>query len=160
MWIPLQDDAAELLSAGLVDLDWTFAIQLAVFLVFAVLLNALLVRPLMRAQDRRHARMEGARADAEGMNLRAADAFGDYETRISDARTSAVSVREDLKTEARGDSTKLLNEVKAEVAKTLEAGRSGIQADADKARQELTPEIEALAALVVERILPTDGGAT
>ena len=85
---PLQE---QIVQAGLVDLDGSYVVQLAIFLVFGLILNLLVVKPLGRLQELRYARMEGARVDAEKMDLRAAEASASYQRQIDDARGAAVA---------------------------------------------------------------------
>jgi F0F1-type ATP synthase membrane subunit b/b' len=71
-----------MIRAGLVDLDATFLVQLVLFIVFAAILNAKIVQPLIRTHEARHVRMAGARVEAERMDLRASEAHTAYQTRL------------------------------------------------------------------------------
>ena len=68
-----------LITAGLVDLDGSFLIQLIVFGIFFIFLNVLVVKPMIAAHDARYSRMEGARKEAETTELQAARARAEYE---------------------------------------------------------------------------------
>ena len=145
--------SSRMLHAGLVDLDGTFLIQLGIFLIFAIMLNFLLIQPLMKAQDARFSRMAGAREDAESANQRAADAFEGYETRLSRARKDAVQVRDALRTEGEGAAQALLSTTREETAAALGAGRATLTEEADRNRQSMQQEIDRLADAVAGRVL-------
>ncbi|MGM0576574.1 MAG: hypothetical protein ACQEXJ_12665 [Myxococcota bacterium] len=147
---PLQDTV---LQAGLVDLDATFVIQLGIFLVFAVLLNVLVVKPIMKAQQTRWERMEGSREEAEGMDLRAAEAAADYEKKIAEARRQAVAVRDELRREGEQESAAQLASVRSEAEKNLRTSRAMLEEEAAKVRGETDGVVKQLAKAVADRIL-------
>ena len=147
-----------ILIAGTVDLDGSYLVQLAIFMVFAVILNLLVVKPLGRLQELRYARMDGARIEAEKMDLRAAEARNAYEAGISEARGAAVALRDKARDEASSLARTKLDAVKAESAKTLESGRALLNESADKSRGEIDQEVEALATLIADELLNTKGG--
>jgi len=151
---PLQE---HILQAGLVDLDGSYVVQLAIFLVFAMILNFLVVKPLGKLQELRYARMEGARIEAQKMDLRAAEANASYRSRIDNARTEAVSLRESAKEQATKEAHALIDGVRDESSKNLEAGRVVLGQSAEKGRADLEQEVEKLATFIADRLLDTDG---
>jgi len=148
-----------ILQAGQVDLDGSYLVQLAIFMVFAVILNFLVVKPLGRLQEMRYARMAGARIEAEKMDLRAAEARNSYQGSITEARTAAVNLRESARDAATASVRTSVDAVKEESAKSLEAGRAVLSESADKSREQLEQEVEALATLIADELLSTKGGA-
>ncbi len=145
-------------AAGLVDLDGTFLVQLGIFLVFFLVLRALVVKPMVKAQEARYSRMEGARQQAESMDLRAAEAFTSYDKRMDEARKSAVTIREDLKREAAAERNRLTADVTAEVNQQLAAGQQRLDAQVAEVRAAMQREVEALATLAADRILRAEEG--
>lgn len=139
--------------AGLVDLDASLLVQLGLFLVFAVSLNLLVVRPMMRTHEARFARMAGARKEAEAMDLRAAEAHGEYERRIGEARAEAVRVRDELKSAAEAAASEALQAVRDESARTLEAGRRDLHATGERARKDVEPVVRDLAEVLSRHLL-------
>ena len=148
-----------ILQAGQVDLDGSYLVQLAIFMVFAVILNFLVVKPLGRLQEMRYARMAGARIEAEKMDLRAADARNSYQGSITEARTAAVNLRESARDAATASVRTTVDAVKEESAKSLEAGRAVLSESAEKSREQLEQEVESLATLIADELLNTKGGA-
>ena len=153
---PLQE---HILQAGLVDLDGSYLVQLAIFMVFALILNFLVVRPLGRLQELRYARMDGARVEAEKMDLRAAEANASYQGQITEARTAAVSLRETARDTATSETQTKLDAIREESSKSLEAGRSLLAENAEKSRTELDQEVETLATLIANGLLDAKGNA-
>jgi hypothetical protein len=79
-----------LLNAGLVDLDGSLLIQLVVFGIFFIVLNILVVKPMIAAHDARYEKMEGARKEAQTMDLQAARARAEYETNLDHKKTNGT----------------------------------------------------------------------
>jgi F0F1-type ATP synthase membrane subunit b/b' len=148
-----------ILQAGTVDLDGSYLAQLAIFIVFAVILNFLVVKPLGRLQELRYSRMAGARIDAEKMDLRAAEARNSYQGSISDARTAAVSLRERARDAATTSVRASVESVKDESSRSLQAGRAVLNESAEKSRDQLDQEITTLAALIADQLLDTKRNA-
>jgi len=153
---PLQD---HILQAGLVDLDGSYVVQLAIFLVFATMLNVFVVKPLGRLQELRYARMDGARLEAEKMNLRAAEANTSYRGSIDAARTEAVALRETARDRATGETQSRVETVRDEAQRNLAAGRTVLGQSAEKSRAEVAQEVEQLATFIADQLLDTGGRA-
>ena len=98
-----------LITAGLVDLDGSFLIQLVVFGIFFVVLNMLVVKPMIAAHDARYAKMEGARKEAQSTDLRAARARAEYEENLDKVRQEALETRDAIRAEAQQAQRTALN---------------------------------------------------
>ncbi len=147
-----------ILRAGLVDLDATFLVQLAVFIVFALILNKKVVQPLVSTHEARHDRMAGARAEAERMDLRASEAHTAYQTRLDAARRDAVLIRDRLRDEARRQADAELETVRAELAAAQDKSRRELKAEAARVRASSDAVVEDLAGLLATRALGEHGG--
>ncbi len=145
-------------AGGPVDIDGTILVQLGIFVVFAVLLNVLVIKPLMAAQQTRYSRMEGARKDATSMDQRTADASADYEAKITAARQGAVSIRDDIRSEAESKASEMVTSVRQTTQETLSGELASLRDSADKTRAGLEAEAESIAAQIAERLL-SDGGS-
>ncbi len=148
-----------MLQAGIIDFDKSLLIVLVIFLVFWFALNALVVAPMKDAAVKRHARMAGAREDAERMDLRAAEANTSYDARLAAARAEALAIREELAGTAQRNAAAMLATVRAEATESLRAGREVLHASAASARTELSPKVDELAELIADRIMSKRGDA-
>ena len=147
-----------ILQAGLVNLDpESLGIQFCIFIAFALMLNALVVQPMIRTHQARFARMQGARDEAEKMDLRAAEAHGAYQEQIGDARRAAVAIREELKADAESNAREALTQATDETSRTLDSGRAVLSEAVGDARPDLDGQVEELAQLIADRVL-SDGG--
>jgi F-type H+-transporting ATPase subunit b len=149
----LQSLHVQILSSGLIDLDGTFFLQLAIFMIFAFLLNVLLVKPLMKTQSSRHAHMAGAREEAERMNISAADDAETYDSRIAAARKEAMGVRDDIRDSATAEAQAQLGSVNDETQAQLVEGRAKIAAATAATQGDTDAAVEALATAIADRVL-------
>lgn len=157
MLAALTDSAV--LHASIISLDKSFFVQMAVFLVFFVLLDRLVVRPMIRTQQARYDRMEGARREAERMELRATELHAEYRKRYDAARHEANQLREELRREAEQRADELYAKVRDEVERTRAEERRKLHQEADQARQQQDELADQLARQIVDDILSGRGGA-
>lgn len=148
-------------AAGLVNLDvQTIGIQAVVFLIFATMLNILVIQPMLRTHKTRFDRMQGAREEAEKMDLRAAEAHGQYEDKISAARQDAVALRDQLKEDAEAQAREVVDQATGEANRNLEAGRVVLSEDLEKARGQVDDAVEDLAQMIAANVLSGTEGAS
>ncbi|MCC6528070.1 MAG: ATP synthase F0 subunit B [Polyangiaceae bacterium] len=149
----LQYNEAEILSAGMVDVDKSLLFMLVLFLVFALLLHKLVLKPLIAAQEKRFASMGGAREGASESELRAAERRLEYESALTKARQEAVLVRDQIKQDAEKQAAETLEVVGAETQKQVAEGQALLADTATKARADMKAHIEALSTDLASRLL-------
>jgi F0F1-type ATP synthase membrane subunit b/b' len=139
--------------AGIVDVDASFVFQLGLFLLFFLLMNFLVIRPMLRAHQLRFSRMEGARQDAEAMDLRAARAHAEYEEKITSTRQDAVSEREAIRDKANENRRIAVDEVRTEIAAAMAKAKDARTKSVDSALAEVDAQADALADAIVARLI-------
>jgi len=149
----LHDVNPDILTAGMVDIDLSAVVMLVMFLVFAVLLHVLVLKPLIASQEQRHRSMGGAREGASEAELKAAELRLEYESRLTKARQDAVAVRDQLKAEAQTEAASIVAAVESETKQRLADGQATLRAAGAKARAELKAHSDLLSTDVVQRLL-------
>ncbi len=143
----------EVLSAGMVDFDLSLLFMLGLFLVFAVLLHFIVLKPLIAAQEARYKGMGGAREDASAFELRAAEKRLSYEQRLGKARQDAVVIRDAIKNEAttaaQGQTAAAQRDSEARVG----AAKLELAKFADRARVEMKSHSESLSNELAQKLL-------
>ena len=148
---------SSLMMAGLIDLDGSFLVQLTVFGIFALALNFLVLKPMIAAHDARYAKMEGARVDADAMDLRAARARSEYDENITRIRQDAVSIRDGAKNEAQDRQREALATAQSSASSDEAASNEALKKELDDARVKASAEAETLADAIVSRLLGEGG---
>ena len=115
------------------------------------------VKPMVRVYELRFSRMAGARKEAEAMDLRAARAHSDYEEQVAVKRQAAVAVRDALKDAAVTKRRETIAAARAEVDEAMAQAQAARETSRNDALQEVSPQAEALAETIVDRLLGKAG---
>lgn len=148
---------------GLVDLDASYFVQLGLFLVFLVLMNFLLFRPLLRVFDERDERTRGTRETAAREDGEARERILAYETQLGIAVTQGAELRASLRAEAQATAQAEVAKARAKAERRLDAGTRAAEDAYDAARLALAGTAAPLAAAAADKLLgppPPVGGAT
>ncbi len=136
-----------------VDLNWTFAIQLGLFVVLTLVLKPLLFDPMLKLFEEREKRIDGAKAQARRIDETSATALARYEAEMAKARAAANADREKIRAEALRREQAILADVRTATGKVLEDGKRAAEAEADRARAALKAEAGTMARDLATRVL-------
>jgi len=137
----------------LLDLDWTVGLQFGIFLLMLLVLSNLLFKPFLKVHEQRQQATEGARAEAKTMSDKAAHDGAVYEDKMSKARAKALEERGVLRTETTKREREIVANGRRLAEDHLEKTKQTIQAAEAKARAELAPRVDELAAQMARKIL-------
>lgn len=140
-------------SHPLIDIDWTIAIQFALFLVMLVVANKLLFQPYLRLRERRAEGIEGAKAEAERMTAEADSKLVDYERQLGVARSKASEEQRKIRATANAHEREVTSQARATAAAALEEARDRVRSETEAARKELLPRAEQIGQQMATRIL-------
>ncbi len=137
----------------MLEINLTLPIMMVMFLFFAIAMNAVFFGPVTRTLDARKAYVaeqtdRAIQAIAESKTMQA-----DYETRLKAAQVQAHEAIAAAMKEAEGHRQALLEQVKADVAKEVEAARASIRSERDRAVAGLTGEVTAFSELIQRKAL-------
>lgn len=128
------------------DLDITYILVLALFLVPLLLLNGIVFKPFMELFAERHERLEGAVDRAEDM-LDEAQAEADaFDERIKSATAEGIEARNKIRTATADKTSARLDEEKGKITGKLEAA----MADLEKKRREALADVHVEAERIAE----------
>ncbi len=139
--------------AGMVDIDKSLFLMLGLFLLFAILLYVLVMKPLIAAQEARHAGTGGAREGASQTDLTVAERKRDYEQRLSHSKKDAVRVRDELRDAATAVASARIAAARADADSRHAASLSALGGAAAAARRELAGQADALSDVVVSKMI-------
>lgn len=142
-------------AMGLIDLDVSFFIQLGVFLVFLVVMNTLLFKPLLRVFDERKKRTEGARDDASRDDARAREMIADYEAKLSSAVNEGAALRAKLRAEAVAQAQAHSTEARERYGRRVSDGSRKAREEYDASRGDVAPAARPLAEAIARKVLGT-----
>jgi F-type H+-transporting ATPase subunit b len=136
-----------------VDVDWTFLVQLVLFVGLLLILKPILFDPMLKLFAEREKRIDGAKLQARKMDEKSATALAKYEGEMAKARAAASADRDKIRAEAQKREQEILATVRTVASKTLEDGKKAAQIEADKARATLRGETTVMARDLASRVL-------
>jgi F-type H+-transporting ATPase subunit b len=136
-----------------VDVDWSFAVQLGLFVGLILVLKPILFDPLLKLFEEREKRIDGAKLQARKIDEKSATALAKYESEMAKARAAAGTDRDKIRAEAQKREQEILATMRAATSKTLEDGKRAAQIEAEKARVVLKSEAGSMARDLASRVL-------
>ncbi|MDL2306796.1 ATP synthase F0 subunit B [Desulfovibrio sp. OttesenSCG-928-C06] len=136
-----------------VDLDITFLIQLANFLIAMVVLNFVLVKPIRKIMKERRDMVAGLARDSESFNSTAEARLNNYEAELDEARTKANAQKEQIRQQGLETEHGILESAQSEAQHILQKSRKDVAADMEAAMQALRGQVNGMAERAVARIL-------
>jgi F-type H+-transporting ATPase subunit b len=140
-------------EGGLFDLDATLPLMAAQFLILALILNAVLYKPLGQAIDQRADYIRGKQLDAQERLDKVKALTAEYERALADARRQSQSIVADAQAEAQ----KLAAQAVAEAQRQAQAEREAAQQEIDNQRQSamaaLDGQVAALSRQIATKLL-------
>ncbi|HEY3815733.1 MAG TPA: ATP synthase F0 subunit B [Polyangiaceae bacterium] len=136
-----------------VDVDWTFMVQVVLFIVLTLILKPVLFDPMLKLFEEREKRIDGAKLQARRIDEKSVHALTKYEGEMEKARTAGGLERDKIRVEAMKREQEILAAVRASAAKTLDDGKRAAHAEADRARATLKGDATAMARDLASRVL-------
>jgi F-type H+-transporting ATPase subunit b len=136
-----------------IDLDLTFTLQMAAFLLFIVVMKPLLFDRVLAIFEERERRTDGARDEAREMQRKAGELLRRYEAELQRVNRTAAEERDRMRTETAKLESEILNEAREATSKLIEQGRSEIEEQVQEIRFELGRQSERLAYDIASRAL-------
>jgi len=134
------------------------AVPTAILLALLYALYTTIVhRPLRRVLDERRSKTEGAveksRADIAAAEARTAE----YEQRLREARTTLFRAQEARRKAALDARTAAMNEARTKAQAQVQAAKVDIEKHREEAQTGLQPQVQMLAAEIMQRVLEPAG---
>ena len=155
--LDLSQDPLQFLGAGLIDLDLTFWVQLAIFLVLLFAMKAFAYDPFLKLSATRHDATEGARDTAASASAKAKELGATVDAQISKARADGVLLRNELKLAGEQEAQIQLSKVRDQVENKTKEELAELKAARAGASAALGTEAQRLGDKIADQIL---GGAS
>lgn len=137
----------------MIDLDYTFFVQLVNFMVILTVLNLILYRPIRGIIKKRAEVMSQKLGTIEDFAAKAEAKLESYKAELSGARVEAQQLRVSLKADGVAVESSVLAEAGAEAAEKVAAARKEIDGQKQTALKALRKEVAAYAKNVADKVL-------
>ena len=143
-----------ILAGGLsLDLDVTYIIVLAIFLVPLVLLNGIVFKPFMELFEERYERLEGAVDKAEDMLEEAQAEANTFDERIRAATSQGIEARNKIRAETAEKTNARIEDEKGKIAAKLESAMGDLEKKRREALADVHVEAEKIAEATAAKLL-------
>lgn len=133
--------------------DITLLIQMANFLVFLILMNLVLYRPIRRIVAERRKMIAEKQEGIDRLEAQARTAAADYDLKLQESRRMGFQKIQELKAAGYEQEKELLQKMSEEAAATVQQMRAKIQKDIGDARKELKNQVRSFSMELAQKIL-------
>ncbi|SRR6184192_2286868 len=133
--------------------DQTFLIQIAVFVVFWLLVRRLWFEPALRIIRERTVRSEGAIREARAIEAEAERLRAEHAAALDQTKSEAQRELQEIVRSAEAEQKRLVAEASAEAQRTLAEVQARVAEEVARTRRALQDEAAALARMVTEKVL-------
>ncbi len=137
----------------LIKPDWTFFIQIGIFLFLVIFLSKVLFKPVIKVMDAREDMHKGPRAKAAELEKKVETLKEEVYGAIALAKEGAEKTRLDVLSGARETESRILEDNKKEVSEFLDKSRKDILAQVENASKELEKEGEKLGKVLADKLV-------
>ncbi|MEO2065366.1 F-type H+-transporting ATPase subunit b [Thermovibrio guaymasensis] len=141
------------MEGSIVSIDWTLAVQAVNFLVFMVLINKFLFKPLLELMEEREREVGAVYSEVEALKEKANSLFSQVEELLARAKEEAKAKIDEAVREAREEREKILSEAQEEALKKVEKAKEEIWKSFEEEKAKLEKEAERIAEEIVKKIL-------
>jgi F-type H+-transporting ATPase subunit b len=137
----------------LIDIDLTVVVQFVLFLVLFVIANRFLFQPYLQLRERRKARIEGARAEADRMTAEADAKLAAYEKQLAVAREKANEEGRKVRLDAAAHEREVTDAARRTAQQATDEAQATMRRETEAARAQLMPQADALARAITSKLL-------
>ncbi|HDM32620.1 MAG TPA: ATPase [Deltaproteobacteria bacterium] len=137
----------------MIQLNWTFFVQMVNFLVLMFILDRILYRPILKILDERDKKIETGQEKAKELLEKSEYMLKDYKEKISDAKVEALEIKNSAIKEAEEEANRIINDGRKKAEQILEEIKADAERQVETARKELESEVGAIASSIVNQVL-------
>ncbi len=137
----------------MININITLVIQIINFLVFMLLLNALLYKPVAAKIRERETRIRNDRDKAADLDRQVQEQEKRHQEELALARQQGALEKNTLTAEAKKKEADILEKARLEAARIVEDMKASIRVEAEQVRKALAAEMTPLAQSISEKIL-------
>ena len=153
--MPLPPAEATVHAMGLISVDGSVVVQMALFFLLMLILQRLLFKPVRASIRLRDERTVGARKEADEVRGEAEEKMARYDSALREAKKDAAAARRELREEGTARRNEALDAARADCEELLAESRTDLEKATATARQEVQASADALSREIVARLLGT-----
>jgi F-type H+-transporting ATPase subunit b len=136
-----------------ISIDWTLGLQFINFVVLMLALNVILYRPLRRVMQQRKETVDGSYRKAKSLEGAIDEKMAHYQEQLQQAKLKGNQEKNELRSQAHAEEGAILSAARATATDYMDSIKVKVASEADRARQALKAETEALAGQIASKVL-------
>lgn len=137
----------------MINLDYSFVIQIVNFLLLMAVLNFALYRPVRKLLADRKTQIDGARAKTIEVDREVQEKLAEYEARMREVKSRATDDRSALRKEAQAEEAAIIEKARIEASDSLNSIKNRVAKEAADARTFLKEQAQSLSSDICEKVL-------
>lgn len=137
----------------MIALDWTFPVQLVIFLLFVAYLNFALLQPMSRYLARRKETLEQQRSSGGSKDADLETLRKEYAEKVNSAREELLAQRSAARKEAMATQSSILEDARRDANGELATAEGELEKEVAAAKERLARDSHSLAASISTKIL-------
>jgi len=137
----------------LIEINFTFIIQIINFLALIFILNIVLYKPILKLLDEREKRVDGQQAEAKKVIEDSQAIMADYNQKLYNAKVEAMNAKNAARNEASAQAGVIIEDARKKAEEIIDQMQQQMAAEIAQAKKDLEPELSVMAATIAQQIL-------
>ncbi len=137
----------------MIELNWTFFVQVLNFLILMFILNKILYKPILKVLDERDERIVGGREKAKELIVESDTILNSYNGKLQVAKIDALGTKNTARKEASDQANLIIGEARERAGGIISQVQQDMAREIERVKKELEPEVGIMAANIAQQIL-------
>lgn len=137
----------------MIELNFTFFIQLINFFLLMFILNKLLYKPVLKILAERDERVAGGKEQAKKLVEEGEQIFSTYNQKLHAAKLDAIAVKNATRNEAVNQANAIIDEARKKAEDIVAGVQKEMTEEIARVKKELEPELGIMASTIAQQIL-------
>ncbi|HPW69491.1 MAG TPA: F0F1 ATP synthase subunit B [Deltaproteobacteria bacterium] len=137
----------------MIELNWTFFVQIFNFLLLIFILNKILYKPILKVLDEREARIAGGQEKAKELLDESQSILKSYNEKLYGAKIDAMTVKNSSRKQAVDEANEIIENARRNAETIVLDVQKEMAEEIARVKSELEPEIGVMAGTIAQQIL-------
>ena len=137
----------------MIELNWTFFVQIFNFLLLMFILNKILYKPILKVLDEREARIVGGQEKAKRLLDESQGILKSYNEKLYSAKIDAMTVKNSSRKQAVEEANVIIEDARRNAETIVVDVQKEMAEEIARVKSELEPEIGVMAGTIAQQIL-------
>ena len=137
----------------MIELNWTFFVQVLNFFVLMFILNKILYKPILKVLDDRDERIVGGQEKAKELISESDTILNSYNEKLQVSKIEALGTKNIARKEASEKANVIIGEAREKAEGIISQVQRDMALEIERVKKELEPEVDIMAATIAQQIL-------